>query len=286
MIATVKERCFQLGLLGLLAFLSMGAKKERPLLAILILSSSEIDVSNSDVYAASRREIEKNTVFRVASFDVFSASLKAETVRECAGNGACFATKLHQSGSNADWLMTVALDRLGEDLALGLRLIKIGAALNGGDGERVLSKVLPNSASPLRGLTDLLPRLFQDEQWGQLATLSVEVAQADAVVIVRDRTCISPCQFQRLRAGTHRVTIQKPGYVTISKSIDLRPRADEKLRFSLQPDSSNDADSSLLLWGGIGLGIAAALVGTWVVIDAADRPIDVCIAADPAQCGL
>ena len=282
----VKRTKIHLSLLSLLAFLSLGAARERPLVAILVLPSSELSVSSSDVYAVSRKAIEKNTIFRVANLDVFSRSLEGDAVRECAGNGRCFAIKLNESGSNADWLITVAMDRLGDDLALGLRLIDIKAALRGEGGERVLSEVLPNSVPPLRGVTDLLPRLFQNLQWGQLAALTIEVDQSDAEILVDERICLSPCQMKRLQVGTHRVTVRKRGYTTVTKKVELRPASREKLRISLESEPGSEGLSPVLVWGGVGLGLVAAAATTWYFIDSADRPIEICIAADRAQCGL
>ena len=111
------------------------------------------------------------------------------------------------------------------------------------------------------------------------------MSQPDAEILVDDRICVSPCRLERLQVGTHRVTIQKRGFVTWSKEINLAALSQEKLTISLESVSSDDYLPMVLLWTGIGLGIVGAGITTWVLT----RPpplIDVCIAADPAQCGM
>ena len=177
------------------------------------------------------------------------------------------------------------MDRLGNDLALGLRLINIREALEGKDNERLVSEVIPNSSAPLRATTDLLPRVFRDAGWGQFAQLEVNVSQPDAEILVDDRICVSPCRLKRLQVGTHRVTVQKRGFVTWSKEINLAASSEKKITVSLESASSGDHMQTILLWTGLGLGLVGAGITAWVLT----RPpgsIDVCIAADPAQCGL
>jgi hypothetical protein len=265
--------------------LCVAVASPRPLLAILVLPAPSLGIPASEVYLACRGAIEEETIFRVAGLDIFSRSLEEEAVRECAGDGVCFARKLSDSGSQADWLLTVAMDRLGEDVAIGLRLINIGDALSGKGGERIVSEMIPSSTAPLRGITGMLPKIFDGQGWGQLAGLRVDVEQSGAEILVDEQICVSPCQLEGLSAGTHRVTVQKRGFETWTKTLELTGGRTEKLSISLSSKESENTGSAILMWTGIGLGVAALGLGAWWMTRPSDT-VDICIAADPAQCGI
>ena len=280
-VSQVKRALIFVGIAGL----CMGAANSPSRLAILVLPAPGMGIPASEVYLACRRAIEKDTAFRVAGLDTFSKSLEEEAVRECAGDSQCFARKLSDSGSQADWLLTVAMDRLGDDIALGLRLINIEQALRSGGGEKVVSDVLPGSSAPIRATTDLLPRVFEEQGWGQIGALSVQVAQSGAEILVDDNICVSPCRMERLPVGTHRVTVQKRGYETWTKNIEVKTGSMENISVSLKSTGTPTDLSTVLMWTGVGLGVVGAGFVTWFIAQPSDT-VNVCIAADAAQCGM
>src|SRR5687768_12609550 len=67
-------------------------------IAIFVLSGEEVGTPISELYAAARRGIETETALEVAPLEVFPASVREAAIRQCAGDGRCFADRVRQAG--------------------------------------------------------------------------------------------------------------------------------------------------------------------------------------------
>ena len=254
-------------------------------LAILVLPAPELGIASSEIYVACRRAIEENSAFRVTSLDVFSQSLKQEVIRECAGNSQCFAKKMRESRTDAEWLLTVALDRLGEEFAVGFRLIEIKSALKKQEEEVVVSEMVPRGTDPLVGLTQLLPKVFVGHNWGRLGNIIVSAEPSNSEVLIDDEICVSPCKVRNLPAGLHRVVVSMPGYTTQNQDVELAPGQTQRIKIELEAKLDKTPLGQILLWTGVGVSIIGAGLTTWLLTRESDT-VEVCIAANESQCGF
>lgn len=271
--------------LFLVPLIGSSAHSSENSLAILVLPAPELGIASSEIYVSCRRAIEENSAFRVTSLDVFSQSLKQEVVRECAGNSQCFARKMLESRTDAAWLLTVALDRLGDEFAVGLRLIEIKSALRKQEEEVVVSEMVPKGTEPLTGLTQLLPKVFAAHSWGRLGNIIVDAEPSNSEVLINDEICVSPCKVRNLRAGGHRVVVSMPGYITQARDIELGPGQTQRIKIELEAKPDETPLGQILLWTGVGLSVIGAGLTTWLLTQESDV-VEVCIAADKSQCGF
>lgn len=258
---------------------------ERPRsIAIFVLSGEKVGAQLTDVYAVVRQGIEAETALEVAPLEVFPSSVRDSAIRRCAGDGACFANTVRESGVAVDWLLLVSADRLGEGVLLGLRLVDLRLAAAGQPPNlAAVGEQLPEGTSLLRALKDYLEQVFPRDVWGEVASLKIEVEQPGAEVVVGPKTCVSPCAFERLAPDDYEVVVRKQGYLDYRKSVRLASRQDEVLNISLTEESS-DLVSSPLFWGAVGLGAAAATVVTILLVTSAGGPTTICIGS-AAACG-
>lgn len=278
----LKSVCLALVLAPLCVSSAQSAKNS---LAILVLPAPELGIATSEIYVTCRRAIEENSAFRVTSLDVFSQSLKQDVVRECAGNSQCFARKMRESRTDAEWLLTVALDKLGDEFAVGLRLIEIKSALEKREDETVVSEMVPQGTEPLRGLTELLPKVFAAHSWGRLGNIVVDAEPNNAEILINEDICVSPCKVRNLEAGVHRVVVSMPGYTTQTREISLSPGQTQRIKIQLEAKPDKTPLGQILLWTGVGIGVIGAGLTTWLLTRESDI-VEVCIAADEMQCGF
>lgn len=252
--------------------------------AILVLSAEQVGVRSFDVYASTREAIEEHTVLEVAPLDVFSDSMRAQTIRLCAGDGRCFANKLAASGVHVDLLLTVSADRLGESVLLGMRLVDTRRARRGDAPDlATVGEGLPAGVSLLRAIRDQLPRVFGESIWGQIASLVVEADRPNAEVLVGEITCVSPCKLGRMRPGRYEVIVRKPGFVPWTASVLLEAGQVERRAVELRPEERSIFVSPWL-WVAVAAGAAAASTAVYFAVRPADGPSEVCIAVREELC--
>ncbi len=254
-------------------------------IAIFVLSGEKVGAQLTDVYAVVRQGIEAETALEVAPLEVFPSSVRDAAIRQCAGDGSCFATKVREAGVAVDWLLLVSADRLGEGVLLGLRLVDLRLAASGQPPNlAAVGEQLPEGTSLLRAIKDYLEQVFPRDVWGEVASLKIEVEQPGAEVVVGPKTCVSPCNFDRLAPGEYDLVVRKQGYLDYRRAVRLESRQDEVLNVSLTEEST-DLVSSPLFWGAIGLGAAAAGIVTVLLVTSAGGPTTICIgsvaACDP-----
>src|SRR5262249_7592279 len=119
--------------------------------AIFVLSGEALGTPISELYAAARRGIEAETALDVAPFEVFPAELRESVIRSCAGDGGCFAEKTRQAGVDADLLLLVSANRIGEGVLLGLRLVDLRNT-SGKPDIAAIGEQIPEGASVLRAM--------------------------------------------------------------------------------------------------------------------------------------
>jgi hypothetical protein len=250
--------------------------------AIFILSGEEVGTPISELYGAARRGIETETALDVAPFEVFPAELRENAIRQCAGDGGCFAERTRQAGVDVDLLLLVSANRIGDGVLLGLRLVDLRIT-QGKPDIAAIGEQLPEGASLLRAMKDYLGSVFPPNIWGQVANLRVEPDQENAEVLVGPRACVSPCKIERMTPGTYDVVIRKSGYQEWRGSVTLKPRQDEVVTAALIAEEGG-VISSPFFWGAVGLGAAAIAVGAILLFRPADGPFTICIAQSEDQC--
>lgn len=254
-------------------------------IAILVLSTESTGVPMSEIYGAARAVVEHNTVLEVASLEVFSAAVRAEAIRECAGDGRCFAMKLRRTGAMVDLLLTISADLLGDSLLLGLRLVDSRLTA---PGERpdiaAVGQELAADGSFLDELERSIPRVFPRSIWGQVATIAVSADVDNAEALIGERTCIVPCEINRLRPGSYDVLVRKSGAGDWRTSVELRQGDTARVEAILQTPPS--IAESPVFWGVLGAGVLAVAAGTvtFFLLRSDDPPGEICIAATEAQC--
>ncbi|MFO0723735.1 MAG: PEGA domain-containing protein [Myxococcota bacterium] len=251
--------------------------------AIFVVSGEQVGTPISELYAAARRGIEADTALEVAPFEVFPPSMREESIRRCAGDGGCFARAVRDAGVDVDLLLLVSADRLGEGILLGLRLVDLHKKAGEDANIAAVGEQLPEGVSLLRAMKDYLEPVFPKALWGQVASLKIEVDQANAEVLVGQKTCVSPCRFDRLLPGDYDVLVRKKGYQDYKKSVSLQSRHDETLTVSLTEESGS-IFASPFFWGATGAVVAAAAVTTVLIVTSNSGPFVICIAKDQALC--
>lgn len=248
--------------------------------AILILSGEESGMPLSEVYAGARRAIEQHTAISVAPLDAIGLAVRDAAVRECAGKADCFAQKVR--GGSANLLLTVSVDRIGEDqgLLLGLRLVDIESEQQiGAAGDEV-----PAGMSLLGAMEQQLPDVFPRSVWNQIGVLVVKTNPSNAEVTIAGRSCASPCELKRLVPGTYEASVRKAGYVDWTGPVTVVAQQTVTFEQTLEEPEGGIA-SSPWLWGGIGLAAVGAGIAAFFLLRSDDRLVNVCIAPDPADCG-
>lgn len=253
-------------------------------LAILVLSGEKLAISPSEIYSATRREIERETVLEVAGPDVLAGAVREEAVRRCAGNGRCFARALREAGVSVDLLLTVSADRLAQGVLLGLRLVDVAAAEGGAKADiAAVGDDVPNEGALLDAIANSVSKVFPPTIWGQIARVEVTTDPAAAEVSIAGHVCVSPCAIDRLKPGPYELAVTKRGFAPVRKPIELVPHDVRKLDLELTSE-----DGGILtrwwLWGAVG----AAAVATGVVVGLAasggSGGLRVCLAKTEAEC--
>ncbi len=252
--------------------------------AILVLRTDETGVATSEIYSAARNAIERNTVLDVAPFEVFSTAVRAEAIRECAGDGRCFAEKLRRTGAEVDLLLAISADQLDDAMLLGLRLVDSRLAQDGLRPDiAAIGEELPPGTSFEAALNRYLPRVFPPSLWGQIGTISVTANQGNAEVHVGARSCVTPCEMKRLRPGSYDVLVKKTDVGEWQTTVELRAGDVAHVEATIEEEPS--IIESPVFWGVLGAGVlAAAGAVTFLLLRPEDPPGEICIAPDQALC--
>jgi hypothetical protein len=261
------------------------ASADRPRsVAVFVLSGEQVGTPISELYAAARRGIEAETALEVAPFEVFPPSMRETAVRECAGNGACFAKKVREAAVEVDLLLLVSADRIGDGVLLGLRLVDLRVAARGGNPNlATVGEQLPEGISLIRAMRDYLAQVFPRDLWGQVASLRVEVDQPNAEVVVGAKTCVAPCALERLPPGDYELLVRKAGYIDHRAALTLASRQQEVVQVTLVGESGG-LTSSPWFWGAIGVGVVGAAVTSILIATSAGGRQTICIGATIEDC--
>ncbi len=248
-------------------------------LAVLILSGPTSGYPLSDIYAATREVLERSTALRVAPLEAIGLDERQAAIRECAGDAACFVRRLRATRDDMHWLLAVSLDRPGEELLLGLRLIdtrterQVGAT--GGE--------VPTGMALGAALGRLLPEVVPPSVWGQVSSLEIRSEPSAAEAQVAGRICVTPCSFDRVPPGRYQLRLRKAGRVDETREVSLVAGRAEQVSVRLAaPESSFWA--SPWLWAVVGVGVAGVVAGAYALGQEREPEQLVCFSRDRRAC--
>jgi hypothetical protein len=249
--------------------------------AILVLSGEEAGIPLSEMYARARGVIEAHTALNVAALDVLGLAERDAAIRDCAGNAACFASKVRAQAASIGLLLTVSVDRLDEGLLLGFRLVDVRSEEQiGASGDEI-----PVGMSLVGALEQQLPEVFPRSIWDQIAAVSIETEPANAEVTVAGRSCVSPCELARLVPGVHEVTVRKEGYLQWSGAVELAAGRTTVVRAVLEAPKGSFV-ASPLFWGVLGAVVAGAVAASYLALQPEGPVESLCIARRIEDCGF
>jgi hypothetical protein len=250
-----------------------------PTLAILVLTSEEAEVPLSEIYTRVRAVIEAHTAVNVAPLDLLGLAEREAAIRDCAGRGACFASRVRASASNVGLLLTISIDRLDEGLLLGLRLVDVRSEREiGASGDE-----LPVGMSLSGALEQQLPEVFPRSIWDQVAALVVTTEPSNAEVSIAGRSCASPCELARLMPGTYELTARKAGHLPWQQLVTLVAQRPVTVKAALEEQAASLSDSPLF-WGALGLSAIGAGLASFFLLRPANEVVTLCVTNDPSSC--
>ncbi|MCM2332933.1 MAG: PEGA domain-containing protein [Anaeromyxobacteraceae bacterium] len=267
-----------LALLVLLAAAPALAAEQKPRLAVLDLTangaSKELASAAGGVVAS---ELDRLAVFKVVTSDAIRDMLAFEKQRQMLGctDGGCIAEIGGALG--VDYLVSGKVSRLAaskdapESFTLELTLSSVkrgqreGSAIETGRSE---ADLLARSGKAVQ-------RLVQKVLAGRSGTLAVASSEAGAVVKVDDQVKgTTPLQGQiTLPAGPHQLVVEKQGFVTFQKDVQVQPGklTDERATLVPSPDFIRDYEArqrKVRLGAWISTGVAVAGVAGAVLLQA------------------
>lgn len=234
-------------------------------IALLILSSPTSGFPLTEVYAAIRRPIERNTALRVAPLEAIGLDERDAALRACAGDAACFVRRV-RAAQRADLLLTVSVDRPGEDLLLGLRLIDTRRRKEiGATGAEV-----PAGMSLEGAMARRLPDIVPPSVWGEIASIEIRSEPPAAEASIAGRSCVTPCRFDRLIPALYEVQLRKAGQKPWRETVTLErgrvAQVEARLSAPRQPFFEKP-----WFWTLVGVGVVAASVGGYFLFQQPDR---------------
>ncbi len=248
-------------------------------LAILVLTTEEAEVPLSEIYTRVRAVIEAHTALNVAPLDLLGLAEREAAIRECAGRGACFASRVRASASNVGLLLTISIDRLDEGLLLGLRLVDVRSEREiGASGDE-----LPVGMSLSGALEQQLPEVFPQTIWDQVAAMVVTTEPSNAEVSIAGRSCASPCELSRLMPGTYELTARKAGHLPWQQMVTLVAQRPAKVNAILEEQGAS-LSGNPLFWGALGLAAVGAGLASFFLLRPADEAVSLCVTNDPSSC--
>jgi PEGA domain-containing protein len=267
-----------LALLALLVAAPSLAAEQKPKLAVLDLvangASKELASAAGGVVAS---ELDRLGVFKVVTSDAIRDMLAFEKQRQmlgCADSG-CIAEIGGALG--VDYLVSGKVTRLAaskdapESFTLELTLSSVKR------GQREGSVIeTGRSEAELVGKTGrAVQKLVQKVLSGRTGTLVVASSEAGAVVKIDDQVKgTTPLQGQiALPAGPHALVVEKQGFVSFQKDVQIQPGklTDERATLVPSPDFIRDYESrqrKVRLGAWISTGVAVAGVAGAVLLQA------------------
>ena len=249
-------------------------------IAMLILSGQQVGLPLSDIYSAARTVLEGRTALRVLPVDLLGLSDREATIRECAGNPACFARRIRSVAADVDLLLTISLDQIDAKLFLALRLVDIPSEQAIGAS----AEAVPDGMTLLGGMERQLPRVLPATIWNQVAIVEVVTDPDNAEVTVGGYSCVSPCTLRRLVPGTYSVAVTKADYQPWRGTVTVSPRRTARVRALLDEEEGDGVLSSPYFWGAIGLVAIGAGIATFFLVQPSDPLVNVCISPDRNLC--
>lgn len=183
------------------------------------------------------------------------------------------------AGANLDGLMFVMVE-VDRDASAGADRIKVTGWLYGGDGSPIAAQALfcndcrNDTLKPK--LQELARLLFSAAATGS-GRLSVITRPSGATVLVDgEKIGVSPVTTG-LREGPHTVTLERPGYQTVTRPITVKNDAESPIEVdlvSLSTGGGKRGSKKPLAYGALGLGGAAIVTGAVLVfvVDEDDTP--------------
>lgn len=247
--------------------------------AVVVLASASSGFPLSEVYGAARRPLERHTALQVAPLEAIGIDERDAAMRECAGDAACFVDVLRPGRSGVELLLAVSVDRPGNELLLGLRLIDARQrAQIGATGAEV-----PDGMTLEGAIEDQLADVVPATVWDQVAAIDVSSVPASAEVSLGGRTCVTPCSFERLAPGPYELLAQRGGGEAVRQDLKLAAGQNPSLELDLRGPDTPVLESPWL-WTAVGAGAIAAGVAAFFLLREQPTETVLCIARDPMDC--
>lgn len=249
-------------------------------IAILILSGAQSGFPLTEVYAATRRLLERHTALRVAPLEAIGFEERDAAIRECAGDAACFVGRVRAARDEVDLLLAVSVARSGSELLVGLRLIdtrrgrQIGATGDDVPAGISLDEVLE------RRLADIVP----DSVWDQVASLRVASDPSGAEALVDGRTCVTPCTLGRLAPGTYELLVRKSGRAPFRRRVWLDSGHLREVEVKLKKPGGGSVFESPWFWAAVGAVVVAGGVTSYVLLQEPEHESVLCFSNRVEEC--
>ena len=276
--ATFQRAVVSLGSALTVALVMMAAP---PSVGVLVLVPEGSARSISEIYGATRRALETETVVRVAPLDVFSMDLRQDMVRTCAADPECFLRLVRRTRMTIDELLIVSLSSIGDVSLVAARWLSVG-----GRREARSHAIEANPGGTLdEAMQRVLPKVVPPGAWGYVASVDAVSDPPGAVATLRERSCVTPCRFGRLVPGDHDVSFALEGHRAAAVSTRASPKSPAVARVTLEPVATTEWYESPWVWVAVGVGLAGASVGAYFAADIGEPPPErVCIHPDTSRC--
>ncbi len=265
-------------LLALLVAAPAVAAEQKPKLALLDLTangaSRELASAAGGVAAS---ELDRLGVFKIVTSEAIRDMLAFEKQRQmlgCADSG-CFAEIGGALG--VDYLVAGKVSRLAasKDAPESFTLEMTLSSVKKGQREGSVIETGRSEADLLTRVGRAVQKLVQKVLSGRSGTLVVASSEAGAVVKIDDQVKgTTPLQGQiSLPAGPHSLVVEKQGFVSFQKDIQVQPGklTDERATLVPSPDFIRDYESrqrKVRLGAWISTGVAVAGVAGAVLLQA------------------
>lgn len=261
-------------IIGSLALTCVASRANAEEIGIVAIGSNvDVEVVRG-VRAVIEREVLANTALDLAPRESVAGEMTQGALRACAGDAECFAALV---GRGVAHVLVLSLGKIEGNFILGLRWIELDRAQA---VERGLEARTIASAPQLESeAVSALAAVF-GARWGESGALVVRAEPPDAEITVGASVCLSPCQMERMKAGTYSVGVRAPGFV--GERVDVVVRRGETTTVPISLDRGAEGLSPWVWIAGSGVVVGAAL--TAILIATSASPTKLCLKDPAAVC--
>lgn len=211
--------------------------------------------------------------FKTLSSADIQSMLEYEAEKQNLGctDASCLAEIVGALG--ADYLITGTVTRLGEPYLVQLQLFDV-------NGAKVEARESREHSGPPSGLVDVVAgasrALVRSLLEARSGTLVLSTNEEGATVVIDGRALgVTPLPPTSLAGGTHRVELEKEGFITSAVDVDIEADRPSSISLPLVPSAEYRASYQRTAWlitglgfAGLGLGGAGVVTGAGVLAGA------------------